>query len=51
LARLVQSEFRVMTTACARVEGINLGQGICDTGVPEPAIRGAKQAMDFGINT
>jgi aminotransferase len=39
-----------MTTACARVKVSNLAQGICDTGVPDPVIRGAKQAMDFGIN-
>jgi len=40
-----------MTTACNRVEGINLAQGVCDTGVPEPVIRAAKEAMDKGINT
>lgn len=40
-----------MTTACARGKRINLAQGICDTTVPGPVIRGAKQAMDFGINT
>lgn len=34
---------------CAGEKGINLPQGICDPGVPEPVIRGAKQAMDFGI--
>jgi aminotransferase len=39
-----------MTTACTRVKGINLAQGSCDTGVSEPVIRRAKQAMDFGIN-
>jgi aminotransferase len=39
-----------MTTACTRVKGINLAQGVCDTGVSEPVIRRAKQAMDFGIN-
>ena len=50
LAGLVQSAFRVMTTACARVKVSNLAQGIYDTGVPDPVIRGAKQAMDFGIN-
>ena len=51
LAELVQSEIRAMTTACSRVKGINLAQGVCDTGVPEPVIRGAKQAMDLGSNT
>jgi aminotransferase len=39
-----------MTTACARVKGINLAQGVCDTGVPGPVVRGAKEAMDKGIN-
>ncbi len=51
LTGLVQSEIRAMTTACNRVKGINLAQGVCDTGVPEPVIRGAKEAMDKGINT
>ena len=51
LTGLVQSEIRAMTTACNCVKGINLAQGVCDTGVPEPVIRGAKEAMDKGINT
>lgn len=51
LMGLVQSEIRAMTTACSRVKGINLAQGVCDTGVPELVIRGAKEAMDKGINT
>ncbi len=51
LTGLVQSEIRAMTTACNRVKGINLAQGVCDTGVPEPVIRGAKEAMSRGINT
>lgn len=51
LTGLVQSEIRAMTTACTRLKGINLAQGVCDTKVPEPVIRGAKEAMDKGINT
>lgn len=51
LAGLVQSEIRAMTTACSRVKGINLAQGVCDTEVPEPVIREAKQAINLGINT
>jgi len=51
LTGLVQSEIRAMTTACNRVKGINLAQGVCDTGVPGSVIRGAKEAMDNGINT
>jgi len=46
LAGIVQSGIRAMTTACSVVKGINLAQGVCDTGMPEPVIRGAKQAMD-----
>lgn len=51
LMGLVQSEIRAMTAACARVKGINLAQGVCDTGVPAAVMRGAKEAMDRGINT
>jgi aminotransferase len=32
----VQSEIRRMSRECARVDGINLGQGICDQPVEEP---------------
>ena len=31
--RAVQSEIRAMTQECDRVGGINLAQGVCDTGV------------------
>lgn len=51
LAELGQSEIRAMTTACSQVKGINLAQGVCDTGVPEPVVHGAKQAMEAGNNT
>lgn len=51
LAGLGQSEIRTITTACTRVKGVNLAQGVCDTEVPEPVIRGAKQAMDAEINS
>src|SRR5215470_4949095 len=50
-ARTVQSEIRVMTLECDKVQGINLAQGVCDTEVPEPVREGAKQAMDRGINS
>ncbi len=49
-ARLAQSDIRAMTLACAKVNGINMSQGVCDTPVPEVVIRGAKQAMDQGYN-
>jgi aminotransferase len=39
-----------MTLACAKVKGINMSQGVCDTPVPEVVIQGAKQAMDQGHN-
>ena len=51
LTGLVQSDIRAMTTACAQVKGINLAQGVCDTGVPGPVIRGAQEAMEKGVNT
>jgi|CXWL01.1.fsa_nt_gi aminotransferase len=49
-ARLAQSDIRAMTLACAKVQGINMSQGVCDTPVPEVVIRGAKDAMDRGHN-
>lgn len=51
LAGLVQSEIRAMTSACAEVKGINLAQGVCDTGVPEPVVRAAQLGRDLGFNT
>lgn len=49
-ARLAQSDIRAMTLACAKVQGINMSQGVCDTPVPEVVIRGAKVALDQGHN-
>ncbi|MGH7231980.1 MAG: pyridoxal phosphate-dependent aminotransferase [Nitrospiraceae bacterium] len=51
MAVLAQSEIRAMTAACARVKGINMAQGVCDTPVPLPVIRAAQRAMEQGINT
>lgn len=51
MAGLAQSEIRAMTAACARVKGINMAQGVCDTGVPMPVIQGARRAMEMGLNT
>ena len=51
LAGLGQSEIRAMTLACTQAKGINLAQGVCDTGVPPLVIDAAKQAMDQGVNT
>jgi aminotransferase len=51
LEQLVQSEIRAMTQACARLKGINMAQGVCDTGVPSIVARAAQQAIDTGYNT
>ncbi len=40
-----------MTVACARVGGINLAQGVCDTPVPEKVRRAAQAAIEEGANT
>src|SRR5499427_79860 len=50
-ARTVQSEIRVMSIECEKVQGINLAQGVCDTEVPEPVREAAKRAIDGGINS
>ncbi|OGP63100.1 MAG: hypothetical protein A2170_14410 [Deltaproteobacteria bacterium RBG_13_53_10] len=47
---IVQAEIRVMTIECDKVGGINLAQGVCDVGVPQPVARGAQIAIDDGIN-
>lgn len=51
LAFLRQSEIRNMTLECAKVSGINLSQGVCDTELPEPVRLGAAAAMLEGTNT
>jgi len=40
-----------MTLECAKVSGINLSQGVCDTELPEPVRLGAAAAMLEGTNT
>jgi aminotransferase len=47
---LVQSEIRAMSVECDRVGGINLAQGVCDTGVPEAVAARAAQAIAEGYN-
>jgi aminotransferase len=47
---IVQSEIRNMTIECTRVNGINLAQGVCDLDLPGPVGKGAKRAIDDGIN-
>ena len=51
MAGLAQSEIRAMTAACARVKGLNMAQGVCDTCVPPIVIQAAQRAMERGVNT
>jgi aminotransferase len=46
-----KAEIRTMTIECERVNGINLAQGVCDTGVPECVIEGVHEAMASGLNS
>ena len=48
---VMQSEIRAMSVECARVGGINLSQGVCDTPVPQPVLQGAVDALLRGSNT
>ncbi|HKW75901.1 MAG TPA: pyridoxal phosphate-dependent aminotransferase [Terriglobales bacterium] len=50
-SRTTQSEIRLMSVECERVNGINLAQGVCDTPVPQVVREGARQAMERGINS
>ena len=47
---VLQSEIRNMSIECAKLGGINLAQGVCDTEVPLEVRRAAQQAMDEGYN-
>lgn len=47
---VMQSAIRSMSIECARVGGINLSQGVCDTEVPRAVRRAAQQAIDDGFN-
>ncbi len=47
---MVQSEIRAMTMECDRIGGINLAQGVCDTGVPSPVMTRAIDAISEGYN-
>lgn len=51
MAGLAHSEIRVMTTACAKVKGINMAQGVCDTPAPPVVIEAAQRGMAQGFNT
>ena len=50
MSALAHSEIRAMTQACAKVKGINMAQGVCDTPVPTVVLKGAEQAMESGKN-
>jgi aminotransferase len=50
-AWVLQSEIRNMSIECDRMGGINLSQGVCDTGTPLPVRRGAQEAIETGVNT
>jgi len=47
---MVQSEIRAMSVECERVGGVNLAQGVCDTGVPSPVQQNAIAAIEEGHN-
>ncbi|MEI9950356.1 MAG: aminotransferase class I/II-fold pyridoxal phosphate-dependent enzyme [Pseudomonadota bacterium] len=51
MAFLRQSEIRNMSVECAKLSGINLSQGVCDTQLPEPVRLGAAAAMLEGTNS
>jgi aminotransferase len=48
---IAQSEIRAMTIECEKVGGINLAQGVCDTALPSAVAKGAKDAIDRGLNS
>ena len=47
---VAQSEIRNMTLECARVNGVNLAQGVCDLPVPRAVMDGVTEAMADGYN-
>ncbi len=51
MAGLAHSEIRVMTTACAKVKGINMAQGVCDTPAPSVVLEAAQRGIAQGFNT
>ncbi|MDP9267116.1 MAG: pyridoxal phosphate-dependent aminotransferase [Acidobacteriota bacterium] len=50
-ASILQSEIRIMSVECAKVGGINLAQGVCDTELPAPVRAGAIAAIESGLNS
>lgn len=51
MAGLAHSDIRVMTTACAKVKGINMAQGVCDTPSPSIVLEAAQRGIAQGFNT
>ncbi len=47
---VLPSEIRSMSLECARVRGINMAQGICDTEVPGAVRHAAQAAIEAGRN-
>ena len=50
-ARIVQAGIRAMSIECERANGINLAQGVCDTGVPAAERRAVERGIERGINS
>jgi aminotransferase len=50
-ADVVKSEIRSMSVECARVGGINLSQGVCDTPVPDVIARVVDEGIQKGFNS
>jgi aminotransferase len=49
-ADVLQSEIRNMSVECARVGGINLSQGVCDTPLPSPIADAVAEGVARGYN-
>lgn len=49
IAGMVQSPIRAMTRACIAVNGINMGQGVCQMPPPPEVIDGAVDALRSGM--
>src|SRR5687767_13455960 len=45
IKNLVQSDIRAMTRECLRLDGINLGQGLCELPIPEPIVAASRAAL------
>jgi len=46
-----KAEIRAMTVECEKVGGINLAQGVCDTGTPQIILDAVSEAVNKGINS